>query len=169
MQNKPKLVLGIDPGYDRIGIALVTQKDRKETVVHSCCIETNRKETFTQRLYFLATELETIITTWKPDFVAIETLYFKQNKTTAIKVAEARGAMLYIATKHSVPIKEFNPGTIKSTVTGNGRAQKAEMIKMVQLTTGITTAKHDDEYDAIATAITGILTERLAVPQPSDR
>jgi len=153
-------ILGIDPGYDRIGVAVITEENRKEHVLFSSCIETNRKESFANRLLFLAQQIEVILETWKPDLLAIETLFFQNNKTTAMRVSEARGVIIYLATKAGLGIQEINPGTIKNTMTGNGRASKQEVIKMVQLTTGVRSAKHDDEYDAIAVGITGLHTSQ---------
>lgn len=159
------IVLGIDPGYDRIGVAVAIKEDRKEKILFSTCIETNREKDFSKRLLQLGKGLEKIILKWKPNVLAIETLFFQQNKKTAMRVAEARGVIIFIAEQNKMTIQEIGPGTIKASITGNGRASKNEVIKMVQLTTNVKEAKHDDEYDAVAIAITGLLTIQHNLPQ----
>ncbi len=158
------IILGIDPGFDRIGVAIVTEENRKETILHSECIVTSRNQEFSARLVTIADHIQTVITTWKPTALAIEKLFFQTNKTTAMQVAEARGVILYIAKKNNLSIFEIGPGTIKLSVTGNGRANKNEVIKMIQLTTTLKQAKYDDEYDAVATAITGFHIARNTIP-----
>lgn len=153
--KKTEKILGVDPGFDRIGLAIVCKENQKEKVLFSDCINTNRKDDFYSRLFYLTNEVEKTILLHKPDTLAIESLFFQNNKTTAMKVAEARGAILFIAKLHNLIIKEINPNSVKACVTGNGKATKQEVIKMIGLTTGITQNKKDDEYDAIAVAIAG--------------
>lgn len=159
------IILGIDPGFDRIGAAVVTEQNRKEIILHSECIVTDRKQDFSERLVAMGTQIESIIAAWNPTALAIEKLFFQTNKKTAMQVSEARGVILYIAKKHNLTIFEIGPGTIKLSITGNGRADKGDIIKMIQLTTSLKQAKYDDEYDAVATAITGFHIARNTLPQ----
>ena len=68
-------VLAVDPGYDRLGLAVMDKKDGKEILVYSCCIETNKKESISKRLHQIGEDFEKIILKHKPDLVAIEKLF----------------------------------------------------------------------------------------------
>lgn len=150
-------VLGIDPGFDRIGIAILD----KEKAVFSCCIETDRKSSHEKRLLRIGEELEKIIKKWKPSDLAIEKLFFNQNTTNALKVAEARGVILLEAAKAGLNVYEYSPQAVKIAVTGHGRADKRAVERMTRkLVTLDEVKKLDDELDAIALGITHLATEK---------
>lgn len=152
--EKEMLVLSVDPGYDRFGIAVLSKKiGEKDSLVFSDCVETNSKDQFIDRLFFIISECERVIAYYQPDFFAIETLFFSTNQKTAMRVAEVRGALLYVAKKSGLKTMEINPMQIKLAVTGDGKSDKSQMIKMIQLILGIQKKTKDDEYDAIATGI----------------
>ena len=93
--------------------------------------------------------------------MAIETLFFNSNQMTAMKVAEARGVALYESSKLGLEVFEYTPLQIKIAVTGYGRSDKKQMIDMIcRLVTIEKEIKHDDEYDAIASAITCFAIEK---------
>ena len=160
-------VLGIDPGYDRVGVAIAEIIDRQDTIIFSACIETNPKDAFVERLGVIGASLEEIIVTHKPTAACIETIFFQTNTKTAIRVAEARGMMQYLLHTHQVTIHDIGPGQVKSSITGNGRATKQEVIKMTKLIAGIPNiaTKKDDEVDAIAIALAGIHIVNSPIPQ----
>ncbi|PIR37258.1 MAG: crossover junction endodeoxyribonuclease RuvC [Candidatus Zambryskibacteria bacterium CG10_big_fil_rev_8_21_14_0_10_42_12] len=148
-------VLGIDPGYDRLGVAVLERNGSKEHILFSDCLITNRKESHAKRLSFIGVEIKKIIETWQPEYVAIEKLFFNQNITNGIKVAEVRGVVIYESHLAECIICEYGPQEIKVAVTGYGRSDKASIIAMVKRITGISKPKVlDDEYDAIAIGIT---------------
>ena len=150
-------VLAIDPGYDRVGFAILEKKERaSQEIVHfSSCFTTVRTLAFTERLKAVGEEMERLIEIFKPEVCAIEKLYFVTNQKTAMAVSEARGAFLYIAAKNSLPIFEYTPLEIKSAVTGHGHSDKRQIITMIPRLVAIDkTIRHDDEYDAIAIGIT---------------
>ena len=160
------LVLGIDPGYDRLGVALVKKDGGKEELVFSDCFLSSPKDTLGERLLSVGNELEKLIKEHKPDTVATEKLYFTVNQKTAMSVAEARGVISYLSAKHKIPLFEYTPPEIKLTVTGYGNANKkqvAEMIpRLIKISKGI---KYDDEYDAIAIALTHLAMKGINYPQ----
>ena len=87
--------------------------------------------------------------------MAIETLFFKNNQKTAMRVSEARGVMLYVASVLGLEVKEFSPMAIKIAVTGYGNSDKGQVVFMVQkLIKTNKEIKYDDEYDAIAVGLT---------------
>ncbi len=155
-KGKAIRILGIDPGYGRLGIAIVDKNPQgKETVVYSDCFETGKKENIHDRLRQIGEEVEKIISRFMPDMLAIETLFITKNQKTAMHVAESRGIIIYEAMKHGLAIHEFSPMEIKTSITGDGSSDKSHMIKMVHLLVDIPKDNAlDDEYDAIAVALT---------------
>ena len=148
-------VLAFDPGYDRLGVAILEKTTGRETLLYSDCIQTDKTATLSQRIFTLGRIIETLITEHTPDCIAIETLFFNKNVKTAIGVAQARGMILYLAEKAGCTIYEFGPQEIKVAVTGYGKSDKTAVYTMVQrLVRGVPEKAHDDEYDAIAVGIT---------------
>ncbi len=146
-------VLGIDPGFDRCGVAIL----EKDKLLFSTCITTNPKDNHAERLTTLGTELRKIIKKWKPEALATEKLFFNINARTALKVAEARGVILYEASLADLNINEYSPQAIKIAVTGYGKADKRQVESMVLRLLNLKSApKYDDETDAIAVGITHI-------------
>ena len=90
-------VLGIDPGYDRLGIAVLDGDRNTHAVIHSECFETDRKKEFIGRLHDGVSRVLAVIDEHSPDIVALETLFFSSNQKTAMHVAEMRGALLFAA------------------------------------------------------------------------
>jgi len=148
-------VLGIDPGYDRMGVAIIKKQSGKETVLFSTCLSTNSKDNFSDRLLSLGLDLEKIIKKWKPNSLSTEKLFITNNQKTATNIAEVRGMVSYIARKAGMTVAEYTPLQIKMAVTGYGKATKnqvTDMIgKLVKLDKKI---RLDDEYDAIGIALT---------------
>jgi len=148
-------VLAIDPGYGRCGVAILEKERGKERYLYSDCIETSGKAPFEERLDAVVSEIEQLIVRHHPDAIALEKLFFNQNRTTAMHVAEVRGAIIRSAAASKVPIAEYGPGEIKSATTGYGKADKKQMTQMIRLLLNIEKPiKHDDEYDAIAVGVT---------------
>lgn len=149
-------ILGIDPGFDRLGVCILDKDGGKETLTHSLCIQTSKKDPFEKRLGAIGKELETLIKKYKPEELAIEKLFFAKNQTTAINVAEVRGVVLYLAYNHGLSINEYSPPEIKLAVAGHGNASKADIFHMVSkiLKGQVKSKSLDDELDAIAIALT---------------
>ncbi len=154
------IILGIDPGYDRCGIAVVRHVvGARETLIHSSCTPTKRNAPFEDRLLEVGRSIASCIETYKPAVCAIENVYFTTNQKTAMRVAEVRGACLYIARSHGLAIHEFTPNEVKVAIAGDGRADKKQVIHMVNKLLRIERAIiYDDEYDAIAVALTAAAT-----------
>ncbi len=141
--------IAIDPGYDRLGVAVFHGKD----LIHSECFVPPKGE-LNDRLYAVFKKVDALIKKYKPSSLAIETLFFNKNQKTAIAVAEARGAIIVAATAHGVPVIEYSPQAVKIAVTGAGNAPKESVIRMVERLCALPKRKRlDDEYDAIALGI----------------
>ncbi|MFA5830303.1 MAG: crossover junction endodeoxyribonuclease RuvC [Candidatus Paceibacterota bacterium] len=158
-------VLGIDPGYERLGIAIVEKRENKDFLVYSECFQTMKEMPFHERLLQLGEKVGDIINAYQPTVLAIETLMFNTNQKTAMNVAEARGVILFQAIKNRLEIFEFTPLQIKIAITGYGRSDKNQITEMVKRLIKMPFAADfgaekkkkpikDDEYDAIACALT---------------
>lgn len=149
------IILGIDPGFGRLGCAVLKKEKSGEKLIFSTCLISDKKLPHEKRLLFLARELEKIIKKYRPDIIAVEKIFFFKNQKTIIGVAEARGMILYLAALKNIPIKEFTPLEIKMALTGYGRAEKQQVENMVKVILKPKKAiKSDDEIDAIACALT---------------
>ncbi len=148
-------IIAIDPGYERLGIAILEKETGKEKLIFSECFTTSVKEKHENRLKLIGMEIGRIIKKYGPEAMGIETLFFKTNAKTAMKVSEARGIMLYEAAKNNLNILEFTPLQIKVAVTGYGKSDKDQVTEMVKRLIKIESPiKYDDEYDAIAVGLT---------------
>jgi crossover junction endodeoxyribonuclease RuvC len=150
-------ILAFDPGYDRLGAAVLEHTDGKEALLFSECIITDKNSDLSDRILDLGTQVIKLIEKYSPDAVAMETLFFNKNIKTAIGVAQARGAVLFLAKQSGCPVYEYGPQEIKIAVTGYGKSDKAAVIDMVKrLVKNAPEKAHDDEYDAIAVGITAL-------------
>jgi len=157
-------IIAIDPGYERMGVAILDKTSNKEVLLFSECFRTSSKLPHEERLKLIGEEIEKLIKKYKPEAMAIETLFFKNNQKTAMRVSEARGVMLYVASKNGLLVKEFMPNEIKIAVTGYGASDKEQVIfmtkKLVKIDKEI---KYDDEYDAIAVGLTCFAASKFKV------
>jgi crossover junction endodeoxyribonuclease RuvC len=148
-------VLAIDPGYDRLGVAIMEYQNGKEFLHFSTCVITDKTAPLSDRLVMVGDTILKLITEHAPDTIAIETLFFNKNITTAIGVAQARGIIIYLAKNAGCTLYEFGPQEIKVAVTGYGASDKRAVYDMVnRLVANVPEKAHDDEYDAIAVGIT---------------
>lgn len=148
-------VLAVDPGYDRLGVAVMEHQDGGERLLYSTCIETDKQLSVPERLTQLGEAAEELLREYAPDALAVETLFFNTNQTTAIAVAEARGILLYLAGTYNCRIFEFGPQEVKVAVTGYGKSDKRAVFDMVKrLISNAPERGLDDEYDAIAVGVT---------------
>ncbi|MGB4762422.1 MAG: crossover junction endodeoxyribonuclease RuvC [Candidatus Saccharimonas sp.] len=148
-------VIGIDPGTGILGFGVVdVVKGNKVKMVTGGVITTPAHTPLPDRLLEIYDGLTEIIAETKPSVMAIERLFFNQNVTTAISVAQARGVAMLTARQASLRIEEYTPQQIKQTLTGYGKADKKQMQEMVRFQLGMTEVpKPDDCADALAAAI----------------
>lgn len=154
-------IIGIDPGTGILGFGIIEVTKGKPELVDGGVIRTPVKEDDAVRLHTIYDELTGIITETKPDEMAVEKLFFAQNVTTAITVAQARGVVLLTGMQAGLSIAEYTPLQIKQALTGYGRADKKQIQEMVRVILGLKEVpKPDDCADAIACAITHSMTLR---------
>lgn len=153
-------VIGIDPGIEKTGFAVFENMDGSPQLLDCGCIFTDKKQTFSNRLNTLANDLKKILKKWRPNAAGIEEIFFSKNVKTAIKVAHSRGVILKTLEEHGVEIMEFNPAHVKMSVTGDGRADKLQVKKMVKYLLGLD-LKNDDTADAIACGLCLLTTKHI--------
>ena len=157
-------ILGIDPGTGICGFGVVDfVKHKQPHMVTAGVVTTPAHTPLADRLLDICESITQIIEETHPDEVSIEKLYFNQNITTGITVAEARGVVILVARQHELPIYEYTPLQIKQTLTGYGRAKKKDMQEAVRQYLNMREiVKPDDAADALAAAITHALMTRAA-------
>jgi crossover junction endodeoxyribonuclease RuvC len=148
-------ILGIDPGYERLGIAVLEKESSENHLVFSECFKTPATLPFPDRLLLVGKEVEKVIQKFNPEHLAIENVYFNTNQKTAMHIGEVRGAILYIAKANGIGIFQYTPPQIKVAVAGSGLGSKKDVTAMLHRLIKINKEiRHDDEYDAIAVAVT---------------
>lgn len=153
-------ILGIDPGYNIIGYGIIDTNGCK--VVDYGVITTPKNMTISARLNTINQAINELMSTFKPDEVAFEELFFNTNNTTAIPVAEARGVLIVGAKQYTDKLFEYTPLQIKQALTGNGRAEKKQVQFMVKNILGLKEIpKPDDAADALAVALTHMQTNSI--------
>ena len=155
-------ILGIDPGTGILGFGVIEADRNKAQLVDAGVIRTPAKEDDAVRLQTIFEEISDIIAQSKPTVMSVEKLYFAQNVTTAMTVAQARGVVLLAGQQAGLEIHEYTPLQIKQALTGYGRAEKKQIQEMVRVILKLKTVpKPDDCADALAAAITHSMTMRL--------
>ena len=171
-------ILGIDPGTGICGFGVIDVATLKTDqspsapvnsvyrghpkLVDTGAIMTPPHTPLPDRLLDIYDSLHEIIDLHHPDCISIEKLFFMQNVTTGISVAEARGVVLLVARQYKLPIFEYSPNEIKKAMTGYGHADKKQMQEMVKLHLNLDyIVKPDDAADALAAAITHSLMAHL--------
>ncbi len=159
-------VLGIDVGFAITGWSILDKDPSYKNgmrLVEYGAILTTPDEQFEQRLLILHTDLDKIIKEFKPEHIAIESLFYFKNQKTVMTVAQARGVILLTAQLNGLEIFNYTPLQVKTSVTGYGRAEKAQIQKMVKMIFGLKEApKPDDVADAVAIAYCHSNTYRLS-------
>ncbi len=152
---KPLRIMGIDPGFGRMGYGIIERVGREWELVVVGIIETSAKQTFVKRLITIHEELTALIKKYKPVGAAVEELFFAKNVTTGMQVAEARGVIILTLAQAKIPIKELTPLQVKQAMTGYGRAEKRQVEYMVGHLLKLKPGKKlkDDAYDALAIAL----------------
>lgn len=149
-------ILGIDPGYGRLGYAIIDVVRGKPKAVTYGVIATAPKTSMPDRLLEIAADVRGVIGKHKPDRLVIEELFFAKSTTTALKVAEVRGVIFLLGAEAGLEVVEVKPNAVKLALTGYGKADKRQMQDMVKVVFDLKKApKIDDAADALAIAWCG--------------
>lgn len=153
------IIVGIDPGTATTGYGVVKVKSKNRRAKElKCldfgCIKTSQNDDFIKRFLVLSKEIKKLVKKHKPDFVAVEKLFFFQNFKTAMRVSQAIGVVFLTLGQIKVPVIEYTPLEVKKFLTKNGKAHKKEIEKRVRKVLKIKKkVKRDDPADALAIAI----------------
>lgn len=149
-------ILGIDPGYDRLGFGLILSKGRENKVIKAGVITSDKKKEWGDRLFGLAAKIEKFLKEEKPNLVVLEKIFFSRNQKTALKVSQVCGVVVYLCKNRNIPVIELSPNELKSGLTGYGFAGKEQIKRVVQLVLKADKIqKIDDVSDALALALLG--------------
>jgi crossover junction endodeoxyribonuclease RuvC len=157
-------VIGIDPGTALTGYGIVEENSNGELITLGFgVIETSKNDTSHNRLLTIYTELEDVLSLYRPESSAVERLFFQKNTKTALAVGQARGVILLSLAKAGIEISEYNPVEIKQAITGYGQASKKQIQEMVKILLRLDSIPQpDDAADALAIAICHIHSRKMA-------
>jgi crossover junction endodeoxyribonuclease RuvC len=149
-------VLGIDPGFDRLGYGVIELSGSVPKWISHGCIQTSKGDDYSLRLLQVRDGLKQVIAESQAEVVAVEQLFFQNNAKTAMKVGMARGVILLLIADAGLPLIEVTPNQVKQGLTGWGGADKKGIQQMLQLTLKLEKPPTpDDAADALAIAIVG--------------
>lgn len=156
------IIIGIDPGTARVGWAVISVKGARIEPISFNCITTPKNESPEKRLFTIHQQLTKLLIKYSPQCLALEDLFFATNAKTVIPVAQARGVILLVSAECRIPVISYSPPAIKLAITGDGRADKTQVTRMVvQLLHLAKPPKPDDTADALAIALTHAYSYKL--------
>ncbi|MBU2530916.1 MAG: crossover junction endodeoxyribonuclease RuvC [Elusimicrobia bacterium] len=148
------IILGIDPGLDRTGWAILKKEGASLNILDSGLIHTKTTTPLPERLEFIFDNINSVTLKWSPETAAIEEMFLNKKTNTQANTVYARGVILLACKKSGLLINSYNPKTIKKNVSGNGSADKLQMQKIVKMILGLKEIpKPDDVADAMAAAL----------------
>jgi crossover junction endodeoxyribonuclease RuvC len=147
------IVLGIDPGSRVTGYGIVEKAGNRLVHIDNGAIFTDTALDFPGRLKKIFDGLLEVIAQFRPDQVAIENIFFSTNPQSALKLGQARGAAIVAAVHCGLPVTEYTALQVKQAVVGQGRAEKAQVQKMLKALLGLPETAQEDASDALAVAI----------------
>ena len=154
-------VIGIDPGYGRVGWAVLKGDTSEQKLIEYGCLETNPSHLLSRRLTQIYDFVLELIKKHKPNEAAVEELYYFKNAKTVMGVGQARGAIIVAFTGRKIPVFDYTPLQIKSSVAGYGKAEKIQVQKMVKTLLHLKELPvQDDAADACAVALTHLFSNR---------
>ncbi|MBI5619330.1 crossover junction endodeoxyribonuclease RuvC [Candidatus Gottesmanbacteria bacterium] len=156
------IIFGIDPGIARVGWAVIQDDKGKQKALAYGCITTEQSALPENRLLSIHQMLCNLFKKYSPDCASIEDLFFATNAKTAMSVGQARGVILLTAAACGIPVVSYTPLAVKRTITGNGKAEKMQVQRMVTRILRLSQIpKPDDAADALALALTHAFSYKL--------
>ncbi len=154
-------ILGIDPGTTRVGFGLIEYERSRVQLLEYGVLEITG-QTEIEKLSELARLFKALLQKTKPELASLEKLFFSKNQKTALSVSQARGVLILLLSEQKIPIVEYQPRTVKQSVTSYGLADKKAVRKMVARILNIDTVLgYDDASDALAIALTAARADLL--------
>ncbi len=161
MQKASKIILGIDPGTIIMGYGLIEVKDKKITLIEMGVLKLSAKDDAYQRLEKIHNKVTSLIKEFKANSFAIEAPFFGKNVQSMLKLGRAQGVAIAAAMQSQLSITEYSPKKIKQSITGNGNADKEQVMRMLQQILSFDeNPKHFDATDALAVAVCHFFQEK---------
>jgi crossover junction endodeoxyribonuclease RuvC len=148
------LVIGIDPGTLHLGWGVLRGEGNRVTHIGHGVIDAPASQTLAERLVLIDRGLEELIAKFRPSVGSVESLFFHKDAQSAAKLGHARGVVLLNLARAGLHVAEYPPARVKSTVTGNGRAEKGQVVRMMRTLLGLSADPREDAADALALALT---------------
>jgi len=148
------IAIGIDPGTINLGWGVIASEGNRLRHVAHGVIRMPPDDALSARLVRIADELDQVLAQFTPDLGSVEGIFFDKNAQSAAKLGHARGVVLLCLERHQVKLREHAPARVKRTLTGNGRAEKDQVARMVCAVLGLDTLPPADASDALALAMT---------------
>lgn len=164
------IILGIDPGFAIVGFGVLESDHGRQRLVTCGAVTTQAGQPLPARLLQIENDMAELFAAFRPQAMAVEELFFNNNVTTGIGVAQARGVILTAAERAEVPIFEYTPSQVKQAVVGYGKAEKRQVMEMTKRLLNLKTVpKPDDAADAVAIALCHArsATSRLSALHPA--
>ena len=154
MQKPHKIILGIDPGTLLMGYGLITIKNNKVSLLELGVLKSGKIKDNYKKLQLIFNTVSGLITRYEPTDFAIEAPFFGKNVQSMLKLGRAQGVAIAAAMRHGLEVTEYSPKKVKQSITGNGNANKVQVMKMLQTLLSFTeNPKHFDATDALAVAM----------------
>ena len=131
------IILGIDPGFAIVGFGILESAGGRQRLVRCGAITTPAGQPLPARLLQIEDDMAQLLSAFQPQAMAVEELFFNNNVTTGIGVAQARGVILTAAARAGVPIFEYSPSQVKQAVAGYGKAEKRQVMEMTKRLLGL--------------------------------
>lgn len=153
-ENKPVIILGIDPGTVVMGYSVISCEGQKITMLTMDALRMSWTHDVFERLDRIYQTIDTVITQYKPSEFAIEAPFFGKNVQSMLKLGRAQGVAIACAIRHGLQVTEYSPKKVKQAITGNGNADKERVWDMLQRLTGLTEKPGGfDASDALGVAV----------------
>ena len=151
--GRPCRILGLDPGSRITGYGLIDMSGADVKFVSCGVIKTNTRQDFPLRLKEIYDGIDEVISIHKPQMAAVENIFFANNPKSALKLGQARGAIIIAAMNHHLPLSEYTAKQVKQAVAGYGQAAKTQVQHMVRILLGLNAQPGEDASDALAVAL----------------
>jgi len=154
LQKPDKIILGIDPGTLLMGYGVILVQQQKVTLLELGVLKPGKAKDTYKKLQLIFNTVSGLIIKYQPTHFAIEAPFFGKNVQSMLKLGRAQGVAIAAAMRHGLEVTEYSPKKVKQSITGNGNADKEQVMKMLQtLLSFKETPKHYDATDALAVAL----------------
>jgi crossover junction endodeoxyribonuclease RuvC len=154
LKKTSTIILGIDPGTVVMGYGLIEVSGNKITLIDMNALKPGKVSDPYKKLQLIYNTVSGLIIKYKPDVFAIEAPFFGKNVQSMLKLGRAQGVSIAAAMRHGLEVTEYSPKKIKQSITGNGNANKEQVLKMLQRILNFTEdPKYLDASDALAVAV----------------